>query len=126
MPAVLRAAAAAFHTAHAQRYGYAMPGEPLEAVTLRLHMARPGAQIRLPLRAPGGPDPAAARLPDRDVWFAAGEPVQTPCYRRDRLLPQNRISGPALVLQYDSTLLLGPGWRAEVDPAGNLVCEKSV
>jgi N-methylhydantoinase A len=126
MRAVLRAAAAAFHTAHAQRYGYAMPGEPLEAVTLRLHMARPGAQIRLPLRAPGGPDPAAARLPDRDVWFAAGEPVQTPCYRRDRLLPQNRISGPALVLQYDSTLLLGPGWRAEVDPAGNLVCEKSV
>jgi N-methylhydantoinase A len=125
MSAVLQAAAAAFHTLHAQRYGYAMAGEPLEAVTLRLHMARPGAQIHLPLRPPGGLDPDAARLPDRAVWFAAGEPLRTPCYRRDRLLPQNRIAGPALVLQYDSTLLLGPGWRAVVDPAGNLICEKN-
>jgi hypothetical protein len=27
-------------------------------------------------------------------------------------------------LQYDSTLLLTPGWDAAVDPYGNLVCEK--
>ena len=40
------------------------------------------------------------------------------------LEPGNRIVGPALVLQYDSTVLLAPGWTASVDAFGNLLCEK--
>lgn len=122
--ASLLAAGEAFHAAHAQRYGYAMRGEPLEAVTLRLRTSLEGAQIHLPEYPPGGADPAAARLGNRPVWFDAGGPVPAPCYRRDLLAPQNRIAGPALILQYDSTLLLTGGWRAVVDSFGNLLCEK--
>jgi N-methylhydantoinase A len=147
----VRAAAAAFHHAHAQRYGYAMPAESVETVTLRVRTALPGAQVRLPQNHPqshpqrhapapetlphsphhssqvpqgaaaaGGP----ARLADRMVWFAATGPVPAPCYQREGLQAGDRINGPALLLQYDSTLLLTPGWDAAVDPYGNLVCEK--
>jgi N-methylhydantoinase A len=50
--------------------------------------------------------------------------MATGCYQREQLEPGNRIAGPALVLQYDSTVLLAPGWSASVDAFGNLLCEK--
>jgi N-methylhydantoinase A len=120
----LRAAVAAFHRVHAQRYGYAMQSEAVEAVTLRIRSSVPGAQISLPRRPLSGADASSARLRDRLVWFDARGPVATACYQRDRLEPGNQIVGPALVLQYDSTVLLAPEWTASVDLFGNLLCEK--
>jgi N-methylhydantoinase A len=120
----LQAAVAAFHRAHAQRYGYAMQSEAVEAVTLRIRSSVPGAQISLPRRPLSGADPSPARLRDRLVWFDTCGPVATACYQRDRLEPGNQIVGPALVLQYDSTVLLAPEWTASVDLFGNLLCEK--
>lgn len=120
----VQAAAERFHAAHAQRYGYSMPEEALEAVTLRLRSTLPGPQLALPQRPQAGSDPAAARLTDHRIWFDAEGPVQAARYRRDLLEPGNRIEGPCLVLQYDSTLLVTPGWAAQVDTYGNLVCER--
>ncbi len=122
--AAVQAAAAAFHAAHTERYGYGMPAEPVEAVTLRVRAAVPGPQLAPAPRPLAGPDAAAARLADRPIWFDAAGPLAAARYDRDRLSPGNRIDGPALVLQYDSTLLLAPGWTAQVDPFGNLVAER--
>jgi N-methylhydantoinase A len=41
--------------------------------------------------------------------------VATPGYDRSRLRPGNRFAGPAVVFQYDATLVVTPGWRARVD-----------
>ena len=120
----LQAAVQTFHRAHAQRYGYAMEAEAVETVTLRVRSSAPGSQISLPRRPSGGADASSARLADRRVWFDGGGSVATACYQRDQLQPGNRIAGPALVLQYDSTLLLAPGWIGNVDPFGNLSCER--
>ena len=122
--AKLEAAVDAFHRSHAQRYGYAMPAETVEAVTLRIRSSIRGSQISLPPRPLSGGDAAAARLGDRAVWFDTRGPVAAACYQRERLAPGNRVFGPALVLQYDSTVLLAPGWTASVDQSGNLLCEK--
>ncbi len=120
----LASAVDTFHHAHAQRYGYAMPAEAVEAVTLRIRSSIAGSQVSLPRRPLAGADAAAARLGDRAVWFDMVGPIATACYQREQLLPGNRIAGPALVLQYDSTVLLAPGWSASVDAFGNLLCEK--
>jgi len=120
----LEAAVDAFHRGHAQRYGYAMPAETVEAVTLRIRSSIPGSQIGLPCRPLSGGDAAAARLGDRKVWFDTRGPMTAACYQREHLEPGNRVAGPALVLQYDSTVLLAPGWTASVDQSGNLLCEK--
>ena len=39
---------------------------------------------------------------------------------RSRLRPGNRLDGPALVLQFDATTVLPPGWTATIDGFGNL------
>ena len=67
----LQNAVEAFHHTHAQRYGYSMQAEAVEAVTLRIRSSVPGSQISLPQRPLGDPDPSSARLADRHVWFDA-------------------------------------------------------
>jgi N-methylhydantoinase A len=110
----------AFHHAHAQRYGYAMPDEPVTLVTLRVAGRGPGARPTLPRQPIGGESVDAAYLGDRSVWFSAEGPTVTPAYARERLQAGNRFRGPALVLQYDATVLVTPGWAARVDALGNL------
>jgi N-methylhydantoinase A len=56
----------------------------------------------------------------RSVWFA-GEWIDTPILRRDTLRPGDAITGPAIVEQLDTTTIVEPGDRAEIDPLGNLI-----
>ena len=79
-PATLAAAAHAFHAAHAQRYGYAMTDEPVEAVSVRVRGHGAGARPQLPHRPLGSASAAGARLGRRPVWFDEGGPAA------DRLL----------------------------------------
>ena len=114
-------AVAAFHAAHAQRYGYAMPQEQVEAVTVRLRVVAPGAAPALPIATtPTTTEASVARVGVKPVWFAASGPVQTTCYARDLLQFGHRLAGPALIFQYDTTIVLAPGWEAAVDGMQNL------
>ena len=85
----------AFHTAHAQRYGFSAPDEPVEIVTARI--VGLGATPKPPLAA--GADAAdtpcdkRALRSVRDVWHDDGY-SPTPIYLRDRLVTGNRIDGP--------------------------------
>ena len=115
-----RALSTDFHKAHRQRFGYADPSEPVEVVNLRMKMVMP---VDKPLPEPeerGGEDPGSAWVGEATVVFPEG-PVEAPSYLRERLLCGNRVPGPALVLQMDSTTVIPPGWVAEVDRWGNLV-----
>ncbi len=112
--------AAAFHAAHAARYGYARPEAAAEIVTLRLAAALPATLPRMPRRPLDGPDPAAAYVGRKAVWFDGGF-LDTPLYARDLLRPGNLLAGPSVIYQYDTTTLVPPGWAAVVDGAENLI-----
>jgi len=45
-------------------------------------------------------------------------------YQRDRLLAGNRIPGPAIIFQLDTTTIIEPGWHAVVDQWGNLLVSR--
>jgi N-methylhydantoinase A len=108
-----------FHRLHAARYGYSIPGEAVEVVNLRV---RAVGRVEPPVLASqplAGVDPTPALLDTRGVVFHDGI-RQVPFYRGESLQPGNRLSGPAVVLRSDTTILVGPSDRAEVDPFGNL------
>ena len=67
---------------------------------------------------------ARALLEHRSVFVGGIGRVTAPVYAREHLVYGNQIDGPALVEQYDSTTLIGAGWRAAVDAFGNLVLER--
>ncbi|HLF04690.1 MAG TPA: hydantoinase/oxoprolinase family protein [Dehalococcoidia bacterium] len=118
-----RAIAASFYKAHLQRFGYADRAQPVEVVNLRLKLELPVDKPSITPEPAGPADPAAAMLGTEQVVFASGL-LATPLYQRDRLHAGNRIVGPALVLQMDSTTVVAPGWSGVVDPYGNLVLER--
>ncbi|HEV2547102.1 MAG TPA: hydantoinase/oxoprolinase family protein [Stellaceae bacterium] len=63
---------------------------------------------------------ASALIGERQAWFC-GASHPTKIYRREKLPPGARLAGPAIIEQLDSTLVLDPGSRAEVDELGNIV-----
>lgn len=115
----------AFHTAHRQRYGYAMPHEPVEVVTLRVRAIGPGARPSLPRQSLGPAEASSARPGTRPVWFSADGPTPTDCYDRAALRPGHRFEGPAIVHQYDTTTVVAPAWKGRVDELGNLWLERA-
>ncbi|MFN3331066.1 MAG: hydantoinase/oxoprolinase family protein [Caldilinea sp.] len=119
--ASVTAATDAFHAAHAQRYGYAMPHERVEAVTVRLRIVLPGEKpAQQPSTLASSYNTDAKTLYTKPVWFNTEGPTPTAFYSRDALQPGAQFAGPAVVLQYDTTVVLTPGWSAVVDQLNNL------
>jgi N-methylhydantoinase A len=59
----------------------------------------------------------------RPVVF--GQTVDCPIYERSRLDAGDRISGPAIIEQMDSTTVLPTGAVLSADPGGSLIIELS-
>jgi len=66
------------------------------------------------------PDPSAAALPSRRVfWPEEGGWIETPIYDGPALRPGNALDGPAVIEQPGTTVVVPAGARAELDRYGN-------
>jgi N-methylhydantoinase A len=108
-----------FHAAHEQRYGYAMPEEPVELVALRLIAIVPVSKP--PLREERAEGDAVSGQREVNVH---GEWVQVDVLARERMGSGSSVAGPAIVEFAEATCFVRPGWRGEVDDAGTLVLER--
>jgi len=110
-----------FHSLHEKTYGYRNEDKIIEIVNLRL-------------RARGVPDKPRfqrakkkKRQPPERAFLGEGEVVfdhkanKTRIIARDRLLSGNKISGPAILVEYSSTIVIPPFAEASVDEYGNVV-----
>jgi len=115
------AVARSFFEAHRQVYGHAFEDQSIEVVTLRVVATADVDPLRLPDLAYGGrTDPDEARLYVRETIFDDGRAVPTPRYQRSRLLADDVVTGPALIVQHNSTVLVPPGRRALVLGHGDI------
>jgi N-methylhydantoinase A len=108
---------AALAAAHREAYGYDLPGEATEVVTLRAVAEAPAPLAEPPADWDLGPARPERR---RVIGLAAGR-EEVRVLDRSALSPGDRVEGPALVEQPDTTSLLDHGDVAQVDAAGNLV-----
>jgi N-methylhydantoinase A len=115
-------AIAAFHEEHLRQYRYSHPTAPVETSTLRV-TAR-GTRAKPNLHALQHADHASrAVAPDRERAVHFGEQgwVTTRVLDRNRLSAGDALSGPCVVEELDSTIVLPPDTTAQVDAAGNIV-----
>ena len=105
------------HEAHTEAYGYAMTGEQVKIVTLRV-VAEGQPSLDGPPADWEQGEPADERT--REIGIE-GENVDARVISRAGMTPGDRIEGPALVEQGDTTTILAPGDAGEVDDANNLV-----
>jgi N-methylhydantoinase A len=114
----------AFDRVYAHRYGYSDVKAAVELVTVAVTVTGAGPEVRLPEQPAGPRDVAGARKPDRPVYFPEARGY-VPCavYDRARLPVGATIAGPAVVEEPESTTVLPPGARAEVDRWANLLVD---
>jgi N-methylhydantoinase A len=114
--------AAAFATAYEQEYGVTLPENDVmivnaSTVVVGIRPRRRDAAAASDGRDGGGGAPQPVR--HRSVCFE--EWTQTPVYDRADLRPGTRLSGPAIVQQPDTTVLVEPRMDVLVDRHHNLL-----
>jgi N-methylhydantoinase A len=113
----------AFHTAHEQRFGYALRDAAVEAVTLRVEAVGPAPAVPVPhlARAHGAPPALGTRQ-----MHAAGRVITAAVYRRETLLAGHVVRGPALVPERTASLWVPAAWQGEVLADGAVLLERAV
>lgn len=118
-----RSAIRRFHRVHKQRYGHSDWRQPVELVTVRLKaiglVEKPDFEKLEEIEGSG----SSGLKDQRSVTFD-GNIELTSCYERSLLKPGQRLDGPALVFQMDSTTVIPPGWKVKVDGWRNLIAER--
>ncbi len=108
-----------FKAVHEQSYGFNIDHD-IEVVNLRAVAVGivPKVEVsrhRMPAK-PGRPTPV-----EKHKIYHRGRTLPTPIYDRYALRPGDRIAGPAVITQNDSTTLILPGHHGDVDAYENIL-----
>ncbi len=111
----------AFDAAHEAAFGFTVEG-PIEVVNYRVRAIGrlPKADSAARVDAVAGQEPSYRQVWDRE----AGQRVDWPVHRRDRLGLETRIPGPAIVEEATATTVVPAGWALELHPHGHMVMSR--
>ena len=118
----------ALHRGFEQRYrslyGRTVPDADVELMNWRVVVQGPRPQLNMTPSTGTGTSVEEARKGSRPAYFRdAGSFVQTPVFDRNKLPVGAVIDGPAIVEERESTLVLGLGATAKVDPMLTVVVD---
>ena len=121
-PADVGGLSAGYREEYRRLYGREGPDVPLEAITWRVEVSAPRPKI---LQEEGSGDPRPldeARKGKREIYLPEEDGfAAVPVYDRYRLDSGAAFEGPAVVEEQESTVIVGPSSRAEVDGSRNLI-----
>jgi N-methylhydantoinase A len=111
--------AQAFDDEHRRLFTFNMDAEH-EFVNLRAVSLGPVLDIAAREIEAGDGDPSAAKVRDHEIWVEGGlKPAVI--YDRSKLRAGDRVPGPAIIVEMDSTTLVLPDCVANVDRFGNIL-----
>jgi N-methylhydantoinase A len=114
-----------FFATHRTEYGHAFDDQPVQVVTLRVIGTSSSDTLRLPALEKGGRNnPSEAALYARPTTFDDGQTIQTPRFDRMKLKAGDSVTGPAVIVQQNSTTIVPPGFVAQVMRLGDLVISR--
>ena len=112
---------ASFEAIHRRTYSYLMD-RPLLVEAVSVEAISRTEQPDLSYLADAGPvGPAAVTKVQVCI---EGSWRETPLYVRERMRPQDAVTGPAIIAEADATTVVDQGWTAAVTPAGHLLLER--
>jgi N-methylhydantoinase A/oxoprolinase/acetone carboxylase beta subunit len=115
-----------FHDRHEREFTRRFEDSDIEIPNIRVRGIGLMPAFTTPELERGGESPDAALRHEGVAWFLVEgslESVATRYYDRAALRAGNRLAGPAIVNQYDSTTVIPPGLTARVDRFGNIVID---
>jgi len=116
------AMARAFHPKHNRLFGYSLEGEgtPVELINMRLVTVGVTEKPKFLPMEPGGEDPAGALKGKRRVYLPREKKfTDVDVFDGFGLRYGNRITGPAIIEQVNTTTFVTPEYRVLVDRFGS-------
>ncbi len=111
-----------FHSKYEQMYTYSMAWRAAEFLTFRLKVTTPPRPLTMAAGAKAASSVETARRGSRSCLFDGSVArIDTPSYDWDRMEYGHRVTGPALIDDKTTTVLVVPGFVCEVDAYRNLV-----
>jgi len=115
----LKAISEEFDRQHRQLFTFALNVDH-ELVNLRAVAQGKGIRVKRPVIARGDANPKAAAV-GKQAAYMDKKDVSAIVYDRGKLRAGNRIRGPAIVMEMDSTTVILPGHSGTVDKYGNIL-----
>jgi N-methylhydantoinase A len=115
----LKAISGPFDEEHRRLFTFALPLEH-EFVALRAVVQGKGIKLDALQVARGTPDPKAAAVGKQNAYMD-GKDVKATVYDRALLKARNRVKGPAIIMEMDSTTVVLPKHTGLVDKLGNIL-----
>lgn len=112
-----------FHEAHERQYFHRFEA-PVELINVRVVGIAKEPDVQWQTIPEGDADASQALIGTADVWFWENDQPSrhaTRIYRREKLLANNVIPGPAIIEQFDSTTVIPPAMIASIDRWGNII-----
>jgi 5-oxoprolinase (ATP-hydrolysing) len=114
---------AGFERLYRARFSFLMPGRDLIAEAISVEaVGRSDAPEERASDGAGERQPASPI--EHATMVSGGEAHRTPVWRRDDLVPGQRLPGPAVIAERNATTVVEPGWEAEVTPRDHLVLRR--
>ena len=112
----------AFETLHEKQYGH-RNSKPVEIVNIRLRsLGQQEKHTTQPTKEGDATPRPESILNTSHTWFQSTQ-HETTIYDRAQLHPGNTIPGPAIIVEYTSTIVLPPNTTTQVDTHHNLIID---
>lgn len=110
-----------FFVAHEKNYGYYNPNAPVQFVNFRCEATGIVKKPNLAELENTLDDPSKAEIGRRVVHFEESGAVDCPVYDRAKFGRAERVNGPCIIEQMDSTTVVPPNTWFSIDKFGNLI-----
>ena len=111
-----------FETAHKAQFGFVYDDKPMIVESVGVEGTDTGGSGRDESESETE-DLAVSPSETRKI-FAEGKWRDTGIFRREGLRPGNRVSGPALVIEPNQTIVVEPGWQAEITARNHVLLRR--
>ena len=110
-----------FDEYHERAYAHASPGAPTQLVNIRVTATVTASKPAFIEAAAGSGDGRTAHKTTRQVYFEGAGYIACPIYDRTQLGAGDSLAGPAIIEEWNSTIIVQPDHQLKVDDYGNLI-----
>lgn len=112
-----------FSDEHHRQFGFISPATPVIVAAIQVEISLDETITIPPLANMSAETTTASILDSVPVTFGE-QTQQTPVYQREHLGPDHHLSGPAMIIETNSTIIIEPGWTADILPRGELLLKR--
>ncbi|WP_108818163.1 hydantoinase B/oxoprolinase family protein [Pseudovibrio sp. Alg231-02] len=119
----LDAMVTAFTQNHIKQFGFAYENKTIVVEALEVEAIGGGAGLQEPDEALAANAPAIA---EQTQFYANGKWQDASILKRDAFQPGMKLQGPALIMEPHATIVVEPGWHAQVNAKNHIILTRTI